>query len=328
MLNILRYPTRRLVDRGPLAAPVVRVAVIAMALALPVSAQRGAGRAGSGDAAAPARTEHLNPAIAKLAAGQPIIGTNIASTELTMNTCHSLARMNYDYVYVDMEHGPLDMLGLANCVSWMVDKAYVLKTGSAAPKVALFARFPPYGRDLDSNDWIAKEALDLGLMGIIWNGVDNAEQAQKLVRFMRYPQQKTSKYQNPPGMRGYSPTNAVFAWGIPTDEYEKKADLYPLNPDGELLCIPMIETAEGLKNAASIAAVPGVGAIFIGAGGDLHQWLGVPTTDPAVEEARQSILRACKAQNVPCGITAGPKAEVDKRLAEGWKMIRTGSGGG
>jgi len=88
----------------------------------------------------------------------------------------------------------------------------------------------------------------------------------------------------------------------------------------------MIETAEGLKNVNEIASVPGVGAIFIGAAGDLHQYLGVAQNSAEVEQARQTILAACKAHNVPCGITALTKADVDKRLAEGWKMIRTGRG--
>jgi 4-hydroxy-2-oxoheptanedioate aldolase len=225
-----------------------------------------------------------------------------------------------------MEHGPLNLDGLAYCVAAMVDKAAILKKGNAQPNVALFARFPPYGRDLESNDWIVKQALDMGLMGIIFNGVENKEQMTRLIRYMRYPQQKTSKYQQPPGLRGYAPGNAVFAWGVSAAEYERRADVWPLNPEGDLLAIPMIETAEGLRNVDEIAAVPGVGAIFIGAGGDLHQYLGVPQDAPEVEQARQTILAACKAHNVACGITALTKADVDKRLKEGWKMIRTGRG--
>jgi 4-hydroxy-2-oxoheptanedioate aldolase len=267
---------------------------------------------------------HLNPAVEKLAHGQPIIGTQ--TDDMSLQNCHSLARLNFDYTYVDMEHGPLNLDGLAYCVAAMVDKAAVLKKGNAQPNVALFARFPPYGRDLESNDWIVKQALDMGLMGVIFNGVENKEQMTRLIRYMRYPQQKTSKYQQPPGMRGYAPGNAIFAWGVSAAEYERRADVWPLNPEGDLLAIPMIETAEGLKNVDEIAAVPGVGAIFIGAGGDLHQYLGVPQDAPEVEQARQTILAACKAHNVACGITALTKADVDKRLKEGWKMIRTGRG--
>ena len=92
------------------------------------------------------------------------------------------------------------------------------------------------------------------------------------------------------------------------------------------MAIPMIETLEGLKNVNEIAAVPGVGALFIGAGADLSQYLGVAQNAPEVEEARQTILRACLSHNVACAITANTKADIDKRLKEGWKMIRTGRG--
>src|SRR5579863_1428957 len=277
-----------------------------------------------GSAQAQQNPVHLNPAVEKLARGEAIIGTQ--TDDMSLQNCHSLARLDFDYAYVDMEHGPLNLDALAYCIAAMVDKAAVLKKGNAQPNVALFARFPPYGRDLEANDWIVKQALDMGLMGIIFNGVDNKEQMTRLVRFMRYPQQKTSKYQQPPGLRGYAPGNAVFAWGVSAAEYERHADVWPLNPDGDLLAIPMIETLEGLKNVDEIAAVPGVGAIFIGAGGDLHQYLGVPQDSPEVEQTRQTILAACKAHNVACGITALTKADVDRRLKEGWKMIRTGRG--
>jgi 4-hydroxy-2-oxoheptanedioate aldolase len=273
--------------------------------------------------AAPAQQTpmHLNPAVEKLAHGLPIIGTQ--TDDMSLQNCRSLARIDFDYSYVDMEHGPLNLDGLAFCIAAMTDKAAALKKKSAQPNVALFARFPPYGRDLESNDWIVKQALDMGLMGVIFNGVDNKEQMTRLIQYMRYPPPKTSPYPTPSGLRGYSPAGAAFAWGISNAEYERHADVWPLNPEGDLLAIPMIETAEGLKNVDEIAAVPGVGAIFIGAAGDLHQYLGVAQDSPAVEQARQRILAACKAHNVACGITALTKAEVDKRLGEGWKMIRT-----
>ena len=309
--NRRRIAMRSLVHRRK--APIIVVGAFLAVLFTP-----------AGIASAQEAPFHLNPAIEKLAHGQPIIGTQ--TDDMSLQNCHSLARLNFDYSYVDMEHGPLNLDGLAYCVAAMVDKAAVLKKGNAQPNVALFARFPPYGRDLESNDWIVKQALDMGLMGVIFNGVDNKEQMTRLIRYMRYPQQKTSKYQQPPGLRGYAPGNAIFAWGVSAAEYERHADVWPLNPEGDLLAIPMIETLEGLKNVDEIAAVPGVGAIFLGAGGDLHQYLGVPQDSPEVEQARQTILAACKAHNVACGITALTKPDVDKRLKEGWKMIRTGRG--
>jgi 4-hydroxy-2-oxoheptanedioate aldolase len=309
-------PLRRLVrlsDRDSLKAAIVAAAVAAI---VPLSSIP----------SAQTPYLHLNPAIARLAAGKPMIGGQ--TNDMSLQNCRAMSRVDFDYMYVDMEHGAINLDGLAYCVQGMVDKAAVLKKGNAQPNVALFARFPPYGRDLESNDWIVKQALDIGLMGIIFNGIDNKEQATRVVRYMRYPQMKTSKYQQPPGLRGYAPGNAVFAWGISAAEYERRADVWPLNPEGDLLAIPMIETLEGLKNVDEIASTPGVGAIFIGAAGDLHQWLGVPIDSPEVETARQVILSSCKAHNVACGITAISKTDVDRRLKEGWRMIRTGSGGG
>ena len=311
-MDPLRHLTPLFVGHRLISSIIVAIAVVA-ALAMPARielAQQG--------------PLHLNPAVEKLAQGQPIIG--IQTDDMSLQNCHSLARVDFDYAYVDMEHGPLNLDGLAYCVAATVDKAAVLKQGNAQVKVAMFARFPPYGRDLESNDWIAKQALDMGLMGIIFNGVDNKEQMTRLIQFMRYPQPPSSEYQQPPGLRGMSPGNAIFAWGISRAEYERHADVWPLNPQGDLLAIAMIETAEGLKNVNEIASVPGVGAIFVGAGGDLHEYLGVAQNSAGVEAAFQTILAACKAHNVVCGITATTKADVDKRLKEGWKMIRTGRG--
>jgi 4-hydroxy-2-oxoheptanedioate aldolase len=263
--------------------------------------------------------KHLNPVIEKLAAGKPFIGYQTG--DLSLENARAIARADIDYVYLEMEHGPMDFDGLHRFTVGMIDKATILKKGNAQPNVAVFARFAPYGRE--QAQWFVKQALDIGLMGVIFNGIDNPEQALLAVRNMRYPQKKTSRYPQPSGLRGYAPGNAVWWWGIPDAEYERRADVWPLNPDGDLLAIMMIETAEGLKNADAIAAVPGVGAIFVGAGADLSQYLGVERTSPELEQGFQTILKACLAHNVPCGITALNPNDIARRLADGWKMIRT-----
>ena len=97
----------------------------------------------------------------------------------------------------------MDFAGLHQFTVGMIDKAAILKKGNLQPNVAIFARFAPYGRE--QAQWFVKQALDIGLMGVIFNGIDNAEQALLAVRNMRYPQRKTSKYPDPPGLRGYAP---------------------------------------------------------------------------------------------------------------------------
>jgi 2-keto-3-deoxy-L-rhamnonate aldolase RhmA len=99
--------------------------------------------------------------------------------------------------------------------------------------------------------------------------------------------------------------------------------LWPLNPDGDLLAVVMIESVEGLENLDAIASVPGVGALFLGAGSDLSRSMGVAAGSPEVEEAFQQVLRACKAHKVACAITAGNADDVVRRVEEGWSIIRS-----
>ena len=46
---------------------------------------------------------------------------------------------------------------------------------------------------------------------------------------------------------------------------------------------------------------------------------GMSRTQAEAEKA----MAACKAHNIACGITALTRDEADRRLREGWRMIRT-----
>ena len=96
-------------------------------------------------------------------------------------------------------------------------------------------------------------------MGVIFNGVDTKDQALTAVRTMRYPPLRGAPRREPVGIRGYSTAAASYAWGVSVAEYERRADVWPLNPDGDLLAVIMIESVEGLENLDQIAGVPGVG---------------------------------------------------------------------
>jgi 4-hydroxy-2-oxoheptanedioate aldolase len=260
---------------------------------------------------------HLNPVIEKLSQGKPFIGVNTG--DMSPENARTLARAPIDYVYVDMEHNPLNFDALHLFLMGMSDKAMVLKKGSLQPDVALFARFPP---EADQSSWVVKQALDIGLMGVIFNGVDTGEHALAAVKSMRYPQLRGSPHFEPAGKRGSAPALAAWMWGLTVDEYERHADLWPLNPAGDLLAIVMIESVEGVKNLDEILSVPGVGAVFIGAANDLRHSMGVPAGSPEVETARQTILKGCLAHRVACGITVNSVSEMTRRLKEGWMMIR------
>jgi 4-hydroxy-2-oxoheptanedioate aldolase len=206
----------------------------------------------------------------------------------------------------------------------MIDKAAAVKKGSVQPNVTPLARFAPYSRE--GTEWAAKQGLDQGLMGVIFNSVDTPEQALRNVRSMRYPPRVGAAHRDPPGLRGSGPDNALWFWGVEMGEYMQRADLWPLNPRGDLIAIMMIETAEGLRNVDAIAKVPGVGGFYIGPS-DLSNSLGVAPGSPETEKAVQAVLRACQANRVPCGITASA-ADMPRRVKEGFRILGAGAIGG
>src|SRR5215813_9398355 len=109
---------------------------------------------------------HLNPVIAKLAEGKTVYG--LITGDLSLAYAREVARSPVDFIYADLEHNPLDFPALHLFLMGMTDKAAVLKKGNLQPNVALFARFPP---EADQSQWVVKQALDIGVHGVIFNGV-------------------------------------------------------------------------------------------------------------------------------------------------------------
>jgi 4-hydroxy-2-oxoheptanedioate aldolase len=301
------------------------VAAASVALAVAISLLSPSGRLLA--QLAPLKPAHLNPMVEKLAAGQAVFGPIIS--DFSMSSAHTWARSNADYIWIDMEHNPLNMEAVANFIAFSNDRSYTVKRGDGQPKQAIIARFPPYPSD--NAAWIAKQALDMGLMGIVFNTVNTKEEAVAAVQQMRYPPQRNDPptQKGPAGFRGYAPGGALWTWGIPAAEYQRRADLWPLNPGGDLINVFLLETPEAVKNIDEIASVPGVGVINAAAAGDLSNAMGISgqaNTSPEVEAHRQTILRACNTHHVVCGILANGKQDIDRRLKEGWKMLTTPSG--
>jgi len=106
-------------------------------------------------------------------------------------------------------------------------------------------------------------------------------------------------------------------------EYHSRADVWPLNPDGELFAVAMIESGEAVKNVREILQAP-VSAIMV-VPGDMSIDLGLgPRGEqnfPEVDAAYQTVLKACQAQKaVVCGC-ADSRGRMKMRLDEGWKFF-------
>ena len=206
----------------------------------------------------------------------------------------------------------------------MTNKRSILEKGSLQPDVVPFVRIPAAG---GAEELIAqaKQVLDIGVFGIFFPAVHTREQAELAIKATRYPQYNGAPDFEPAGLRGRNPSNAVWYWGI--NDYHAKADVWPLDPEGELLAMMFIESAEGVENIDEIISVPGLGAIFIGPS-DLSTSMGYASpAAPQVEEAIQRVLRACLDNDVPCAITTGPSS-VQQRIEEGFSFVTVGADGG
>ena len=101
----------------------------------------------------------------------------------------------------------------------------------------------------------------------------------------------------------------------------------PRDPQGELLAMMFIESAEGVENIDEIVTVPGLGGIFIGPS-DLSTSMGYTNAAaPEVEAAIQRVLQACLDNDVPCAITTGA-GSVEQRINEGFRFVTVGADGG
>ncbi len=83
---------------------------------------------------------------------------------------------------------------------------------------------------------------------------------------------------------------------------------WPLDPNGELFVVAMIESEEGAQNAQEIVETPGLGAIWA-----VH----------VSNEDLEKILKICKEKGVIAMIGAGPE-DVKAKVEAGYQMITVG----
>ena len=226
----------------------------------------------------------------------------------------------YDSVVFEMEHNSWDAIALQDALQYLLNRRQIHEAGSLAPAVTPIVRIPPNGSE--KNQWLAKQALDRGAYGIVWPHITDAEQAYNAVASCRYPRPKTAPLYEPFGARGDGPHSACRYWGLSQQEYYARADVWPLNPRGEILVFLMIEDQEGIANLDAILRVPGVGCVLIGEG-DLSQELGFPRQyeHPVVKEAMAQIVATCKKHNVPVGHPHVTTKNVESVLEQGYRFL-------
>jgi 4-hydroxy-2-oxoheptanedioate aldolase len=261
---------------------------------------------------------HLNGAITALEAGRPVFASfSPADTSNAM----AFAGGPYDVVVFEMEHNPFSTTALRDSLQYLLDRRAIAEAGHVAPLVTPFVRIPANGSE--HNQFLAKQALDAGVYGIIWPHVSTVDEARNAVASCRYPRPASAPLYEPPGLRGDGPFGAARYWGVGIEEYYHRADTWPLAPDGDVLTVIMCEEVKAIRNLPQmLSEVPGIGLVLIGEG-DLSQDLGHPRQydHPDLEAAIADVLAICADAGVPAGIPHVTPGNVEQRLEQGFQWL-------
>ncbi len=142
-----------------------------------------------------------------------------------------LATANFDWLVIDGEHAPNDLRSIMH-------QLQILDGKHSEGVVRL-----PIG-----NDWLIKQALDVGAQTLLIPMVETAEQARDLVRACRYP---------PEGIRGSGAALARASRFSDIPDYIQTAN-------AQICLLLQVETRKGVENLDAILAVEGVDGVFIG----------------------------------------------------------------
>lgn len=259
----------------------------------------------------------LNHMIDVLANGGVAIGANVNALT-PLSTIEALRALPLDWVFIDMEHGPFEPRTLRDFV-------LTLRAPDGSFPVTPIVRVAANCSEIKFNQWQVKQVLDVGAaFGVVLAHCDKREWVEEGVIAIRYPPFRNDDSPRPRGLRGFGPTGAAI-WGLTGSQYAQVADLWPLDPNGELLFIPLLESNEAINRLGSMLTVPGVGATVIGTA-DLHADMGFAGQSgvPEVEAQIQKAAEIAGRLGVPIGLPAGSAAEIQRRIAQGFRVFVVG----
>lgn len=195
-----------------------------------------------------------------------------------------VARSGPDFLCIDWEHAQIARDGIENLVR-----------AADAHQVPAMVRVPGHAPESIA------AALDSGARGVLVPRVSTAAQAAMAVKAARYP---------PAGERGVGPGRAA-GYGYRIFDYLARAN-------DEIAVAVQVETAQGLENAAAIAAVDGVDVVFVGPG-DLSVSIDAigPSGAERLTAAIEKIIAAALAKGKVAGIFCARPEDVGRWAAKG-----------
>ncbi len=204
-------------------------------------------------------------------------------------TAEILSQAGFDWLIIDMEHGPGDILTL-------ISQLQAMKGSGVVPLVRA-----PW------NDFVAiKRILDAGVYGILFPYINSKAEAEAAVRACRYP---------PEGIRGVAGSPRAAGYGQGSLNYLKRAN-------DEILVMVAVETPEAVANLDEILEVPELDAIFIGPM-DLATSMGhlFDPTQAEVQQTIRSIEAKVLAAHKALATVAGSWEQAHTLYQRGYQML-------
>lgn len=200
----------------------------------------------------------------QVAIGQFLKITDPAVVEIAGNA-------GFDFVIIDNEHGPIDIQNIQNMI-----------------RAAEVADITPVVRVRDNDETLILKVLDIGAQAIEVPQINNINQADALIKAVKY---------SPKGERGLCRYVRSAGYSKLTETNEQKKEYFK-NANNETLIIAHIEGLEGIRNIDTIMSRGEIDVLFIGPY-DLSQSLGIPgeINDPKVEEQMKIIIEKAKRNN-------------------------------
>lgn len=248
------------------------------------------------------KPKRLNKCIELLEAGQPIY---YVAAYGGYEDGVKLAKTWADYIMYNMEHKPLDFTLLHNFMKGLVDGG---PTPSGHRTPAVIVILPLQGINLttvEGSQWMVQQALAQGVYGVQVVHARSPKAVKEFVRSARYPIHKQAINILGEGLRGYgSQKFAAWVWGVSEKEYFEKADVWPLNPNGEIMLGVKIEDRHALKNADKTLSVPGIcyaehGPRDMGLSyGYINNPVNPPGIPAEVDSAEHKVLKLSKKHHI------------------------------
>ncbi|KAF5393931.1 hypothetical protein D9757_000336 [Collybiopsis confluens] len=209
------------------------------------------------------------------------------------NLARMVAKMGYDFVLIDCEHGNIADAEMHASVGAIAAQGVSPMVRIAAPE-----------------NWIVKRTLDTGAHGLLCPMMSTAEEARTLVSYAKFPV--------PTDQRGADVISGIRGVGSPFAPavFNQGMGDYIATANRNTFIAVQIETAEGLENCEEIAKVDGIDMLFVGL-----DHLNIPEVQDAIER----VLAAAKAAGKYAGMFCTSAEQVQVRYKQGFDFMNLGA---